>query len=675
MYSFLTARIKPATLTAQLVICTAAFSCISTVFAQSPGFFRTSGAAILDPAGNPVVLRGVGLGGWLMPEGYMLHIAAPDGGSPRSIRSQIENLIGVQDADRFYEIYQAKYVQEKDIATIASWGFDHIRLPFHYKLFFDPATETFLEDGFALLDTFLSWCRTYGIFVILDMHATPGAQNSLNISDSDGIARLWTEPVPYQDQTVAIWTEIARRYANDTLIIGYDLINEPVTPNGVSGFDLRALYMRLAKAIRTVDTNHILFIEGNFFATHFPELIPPFDVNMVYAFHKYWNGTQINSIQYLLDIRAQNNVPLWLGESGENSNTWFHAVTRLMEQHAIGWNWWTHKKIETTTSPLSAPFAPGYENVLNYWRGSGPRPTAGAARTALFAMAEGLDLDSCALRPDVLAALFNPDYATLRAPFKNHQIPGHVNAVDYDLGDHGTTYWDSDVMATTGSPGGGNNGGKYRNDGVDIESSTDPEGYAYNVGWINRDEWLTYTVNIQTAGTYDLEIRVASDVGGGRFKVLIDDLQIGSDLTVGNTGGWQSWTSVWLRDVSLPAGQHNLALLIVAGDFNLNRMRFTLLSGSNTGGRQGKGMLGSYPNPAFDGAQVAFYVDAAVRARLEVFDILGRMVFDQPWQSFAAGTHALTVRAELSSGLYVYRLSLDDGVELQSFTSSMVVFR
>jgi len=349
------------------------------------GFFSTDGPDIVDPDGNPVVLKGVGLGGWLMPEGYILHIAAPDGGSPRTILAQIEDLIGPQNTDQFYEIYRANYVEEKDVAAIAGWGFDHIRLPFHYNVFYDPDTGTFKEDGFALLDTFLEWCRTHGLYVILDMHATPGAQNALNISDSDGVARLWTEPDPYQDQTVEIWTEIARRYADETQIIGYDLINEPVTPDGVTTEDLFVFYERLAEAVRQVDTNHILFIEGNYFATTFlaPEDLVPFDDNMVYTFHKYWNGTALNSIQYLLDIRDETNVPLWLGETGENSNTWFYLVTLLMKNHGIGVNWWTHKKIETTTSPLSAPFAPGYEAVLDYWRGSGPRPSAQAARAGV----------------------------------------------------------------------------------------------------------------------------------------------------------------------------------------------------------------------------------------------------------------------------------------------------
>ena len=75
---------------------------------------------------------------------------------------------------------------------------------------------------------------------------------------------------------------------------------------------------------------------------------------MVYAFHKYWNETDQGTIQYLLNMRNDHNTPLWLGETGENSNPWYYETRQLAEQHEIGWNWWTHKKLETTRAPLSS---------------------------------------------------------------------------------------------------------------------------------------------------------------------------------------------------------------------------------------------------------------------------------------------------------------------------------
>ncbi len=641
------------------------------------GFYRAEGTQIVDPSGNPVVPSGIGLGGWLVPEGYMLDISAPDGGSPTSIRAQIVDLIGPAATEQFYQIYRANYVDEKDVAAMAGWGVDHLRLPFHYKLFYDPETGTFKEDGFALLDTFLGWCRTHGLAVILDMHAAPGAQNTGNISDSDGVARLWTEPVPYQDQTVEIWTEIARRYADEPLIMGYDLINEPVTPDGYFD-DLWALYRRIAESIRQVDTNHILFIEGNYYGTTFPEE-PPFDDNMVYAFHKYWNGTDRGSIQYLLDLRNRHNVPLWAGETGENSNDWYYLVGQLLDEHGIGVNWWTHKQIEATAAVLSAPYAPGYEAVLDYWRGAGSRPSQRAAQEALFAMAEGLDLDSCDVRRGVLAAQFDLNVGLARRPFKDHVIPGVINAAEYDFGWQGSAYRDMDFMAASGSPGGGNNGGKYRNDGVDIESSADPQGFAFNVGWMEAQEWIRYTVNVETAGVYDIDFRVASAVGGGRFQLKMDETNVGAPVSIPNTGGWQNWITVTASGVVLDAGEQVLRLLVESSGANLNRMTFRLVSPTSVEELgdvpQAVRLLDIYPNPFSSETTVGFETAGPAQVGLGIFDILGRRVHAVPPRTFPAGQGTIDMTLDLPAGLYFLRLETDQQKKPHRLTRTIVIAR
>ena len=579
-----------------------AFLLILPAQGEGQGFFRTEGTQILNREGNPVVMRSLGLGGWLVPEGYMLHVTAPDGGSPRTIRAQIADLIGEGGADRFFELYRAKYVAEKDIAAIAEWGYDLINEP-----------------------------------------VTPGCRDGA--ANCEGTPNEWLG----EEQADA----------------------------------LRALYVRLVEAIRMIDTNHILFIEGNYYATTFYKLDPPFDDNMVYAFHKYWNATDVGTINYLLDLSTQNNVPLWLGESGENSNPWFFEVTRLVEARGIGWNWWTHKKIATITSPLSAPFAPGYEEVIRYLNdtANNPRPSERAASEGLFAMAEGLDLDSCITRPGVLAALLDPDYATLRKPFKEHPIPGVINAVDYDIGHAGATYHDFDLMRVDGRDGAGNQGYEYRNDGVDIERSTDPEGFAYNVGWIETTEWLTWTVQIDTAGTYDVEIRVAADAAdnGGAFSLWLDNERLGGNITVPVTGGWQTWDSVWLRDATLPTGEHILRLNVRNGGFNVNRMRFTLKEATAAEQAdeipEGMRLEGAYPNPFSEEVKLAFRTDRPVRARLEVVDVLGRTVYVHSPEAFGTGEHTLSIRPELPPGMYFSRLFLEDGKRTHLLTAAVTAIR
>ena len=112
-------------------------------------FLKASGQQIVDANGTPILLRGYGLGGWLVPEGYMLQ--TPGYGSPTDIYNKIVDVIGEANAATFYAAYRENYVNRKDIEQIADWGFNSIRMPFHYNLFYDIDSDTFLESGFVLL--------------------------------------------------------------------------------------------------------------------------------------------------------------------------------------------------------------------------------------------------------------------------------------------------------------------------------------------------------------------------------------------------------------------------------------------------------------------------------------------------------------------------------------------
>jgi hypothetical protein len=140
-----------------------------------------------------------------------------------------------------------------------------------------------------------------------------------------------------------------------------------------------------------------------------------------------------------------------------------------------------------------------------------------------------------------------------------------IQAEDYDTGGSGVAYSDTDAA---------NNGGQYRTDPVDIEVCGDTGG-GFNVGWVRTDEWIEFTVNVQTTGTYTLTARVASGASTGSFRV---ELPVGTDRTgtipVASTGGWQTWTNL-TRGLSLPAGQQVMRVHFSGGDFNLNSLTFT----------------------------------------------------------------------------------------------------
>ncbi|UCF38883.1 MAG: cellulase family glycosylhydrolase, partial [Acidobacteriota bacterium] len=530
------------------------------VIAVSPegsGFFDVVGSEIVDPSGRFVHLRGLNLGGWLVPEGYMLHI--PGYGSPTAIRTSIEALVGPEKTADFYQAYRSNYVREADLVQLARWGFNSLRVPFHYELFYDRTTHSLREEGFSLLDQLIGWAARSRLWLILDMHCAPGGQNNGNISDSDGrVARLWTEPAN-QDLTVEIWTEIARRYAAERQIIGYDLLNEPVMPSGYSNAVLKAFYQRLRTAIREVDTNHLLFVEGNWYGTDFSLLTPPFDSKLVYTFHKYWSSTSEDSLRPFLDLRSRYNVPLWVGEFGENSSPWAFEVIEALEKHRIGWAWWPHKKVETISSPYSTPIPIEYQRILDYWNGQAEKPTAAESEAGLSALAERLQEGQSVIHRDVVHALLDPKRGRILRAFKRLSVPGSVAAVDYALGADQVAYFDRRSMRDEyedSTPW--NMGWRYRNDGVDIEESSDPKGNGFNVGWIEEGEWLAFPIEVRESGRYDVEFRVASTGNGGRIRLILDGRAVGTDLLVSNTGGWQNWVTRTLPAIDLVRGEHLL---------------------------------------------------------------------------------------------------------------------
>lgn len=633
-------------------------------------FFHTLGLDIVDPQERPYLLKGYGLGGWLVPEGYMLH--TPGYGSPSSIRNQILDLVGPEYTELFFQEYRRNYVTEKDIALIADWGFNSIRLPFHYQ-FFSPidSPDVYISDGFRIIDTLLYWCKKYNLYLILDMHCAPGGQNSGNISDSDGEAKLWTVSAN-QERTIAIWRRIAQYYANEPQIIGYDLLNEPVLPSGMSNSVLRNFFIRLKDAVREVDPNHILFIEGNWYATDFSNLPPRFDGNMVWAFHKYWNETDLASIQSYRNLRTQTLTPLWLGESGENSNPWFYEVVCLANQQHIGWNWWAHKKFETTTSPLSATLPAGFEQLVNYWNGQGTKPSRDFAWRVLQEMVTNLKLEKCTFRPDVIAALTDPNFGTTPQPYRVHIVPGTIAAVDYDLGTQGVAYFDTDYKKTrydVDQPW--NRGRAYRNDGVDIEKSSGNTLTLYNVGWIEDGEWLNYTIEIVYPGNYNLTLRVASTSTNGRIQLLLDDQVLVNSLPVPNTGGWQVWQNITVENITLPRGTHRLKVIFTKGGLNFQALTFTALDNSLIEKVAEQVYIGrNYPNPFNTQTTIPIVLINACPVKLLIYDLRGRLVKTLVNGTLPPGLNELTwdgtdrQNKAVSAGIYFYKLSTGEAAEV-----------
>lgn len=339
-----------------------------------PRFVTTRGKDLVAPNGKPILLKGINLGNWLLPEGYMFKFKTAN--SPQRIYTVINELVGEAEARRFWKAYQENYITQEDIKFIKQSGFNSVRVPFSYRLFVSSTDPTKLEgEGYRLLDDVVAWCKKENLYVVFDMHGAPGGQTGDNIDDSWGYPFLF-ESVESQDLTVNIWRKIAARYRAEPAVIGYDLLNEPIAHY----FDaaklnprLEPLYRRIVAAIREVDKNHVIFLGGAQWNTNFKIFGPPFDPKLVYTFHKYWMEVNKGAIQEYLDFRDKHNVPVWMGESGENTDAWISAFRTLLETYSIGWCFWPYKKLDATSNVVSIKKPADWDAIVAF--ADGPRIT------------------------------------------------------------------------------------------------------------------------------------------------------------------------------------------------------------------------------------------------------------------------------------------------------------
>jgi endoglucanase len=314
-----------------------------------PGFVHADGVELVDGSGKPLLLRGTNLGNWFEPEGYMFHLEE-SAQSPREIEDLSRELIGPEKAEAFWRTWREDYITEADIDRIKAMGFNSVRVPIHWKFFTEDNSE-----GFRMLDRLVEWARKDHVYIIIDLHCAPGGQTGTNIDDSYGYPWLYmgTEA---QQQTIAVWRRIAAHFSREPIVLGYDLLNEPIPHfQQVQRFnpDLEPLYRRIAAAVREVDRNHVLILGGAQWDTNFKVFGKPFDSNVMYTFHKYWTATDASVIREYIEFRDKYKVPIWLGESGENKDEWIAGFVKTLEANHIGWCFWPYKKMDATSSEVT----------------------------------------------------------------------------------------------------------------------------------------------------------------------------------------------------------------------------------------------------------------------------------------------------------------------------------
>jgi endoglucanase len=300
----------------------------------------------------------------------------------------------------------------EDIALLHRAGFNAIRVPLHYSLF-----DSNDAAGFKLLDRLLAWSRAEQMYVILDLHAAPGGQTGANIDDSAGYPWLYNS-AEAQQHLIAVWRRLAAHYRDEPAVLGYDLLNEPIPHfpklaplNGL----LEPLYKRLAEEIRKVDTHHILFLGGAQWDSNFSVFGKPFDANVAYTFHKYWTAPEESVIQPYIEFRERYDVPIWLGESGENTDDWISQFVRTLKNNNIGWAFWPYKKMEKSSAVVSIIPPANWGKIVEFAklpRGTGnvearlkERPEQETIQRAFDELLMNIRLEKCRVNAGYLKAL------------------------------------------------------------------------------------------------------------------------------------------------------------------------------------------------------------------------------------------------------------------------------
>ncbi|WP_036632061.1 cellulase family glycosylhydrolase [Paenibacillus alginolyticus] len=531
--------------------------------ASGTGFIRADGRRLVDGKGKPLLLRGVGLGNWLLPEGYMWKFTGEGGDRPRRIAQRISELIGEDEALQFWETFYERYVTEADVRRMAEEGYNSVRLPINAPFALEEGTNgSYIESHLQLIDRCINWCRSYGLYVVLDLHGAPGGQTGANIDDSvNDHPDLFTDPVQ-RNLTIALWVMLAERYKHDDIIAGYDLLNEPLPDHFSQYWDqLVPLYKDIIAAIRQVDPHHMIIIEGAHWATNFSMITEPLDDNMLLQFHKYWNAPDTESIRNYLDKGAELNVPLYMGEGGENNAEWYVGAFQLFEDHDISWNFWPWKKLDTLNSPCSIRAPKDWDKIQAYVAG-GEHPGKDTARAILWDYLDAIRIENCEYRQDVVNSMLRRAPLRIAAPYYGYKGAGIDHfAVPKQRGDQTVPLRPADGVSFGFAYPSAENTVDFANHGGASRSA-----HTVMCVQLETDEWLRYEFNVGAERPYKLILGAAADGESASFEVRLGDGWVSEALFVDG----DAWSNiVAAEELVLPNGKHAIVVKVLQGRVRL----------------------------------------------------------------------------------------------------------
>ncbi len=541
-----------------LLLVLAIAGCLHQQRVQKMSFLHTDGQDMVDEQGNKVYLKGLGLGNWLLPEGYMWKFGS-EGDRPRKIEKLVSDLIGEEQALLFWKEFRQNYITKEDVKKMSELGFNSVRVALNARLFMtEDADRQFIDEGFIHLENLVNWCKEYKLYVIIDMHGAPGGQTGENIDDSpNNLPELFTD-VANQDALVKLWVRIAEIYKNEPTIAAYDLLNEPLPERTGAAAKYRhllePLYERLITEIRKVDNKHMITLEGVNWANDWEVFTKIPDNNLFLQFHYYcWNWpTNLNNIDYFLKKRDQWNVPVWVGETGEKDNTIYWGTTDYFEQMNVGWAFWPWKKMDTQNTPYSIVKPANWDVIAEYSHG-GTKPEREVAQKILNDFLKNIQLVNCEYQKEVVSSIFR-------------QIPGKIEAENYGHGAYGKDYFIRDTTLKAKF---------YRTWGYVPIELIEPDSVSQikrkgseQCIILNREEWTRYSFN--TLAESELQLHVKLHVTEVPATIQLSCGENEFEETLNNTG----WDTLTISGILLNEGLNSLTIKSLDASIKVDWMEF-----------------------------------------------------------------------------------------------------
>ncbi len=268
------------------------------------------------------------------------------------------------------------FIKEEDIAKIASWELDHVRIPVDYNVLEEEA-GVYKEAGFVHIDRAIEWCRKYNLNIVLDLHKTAGFSFDFGEKE-DG----FFENEKLQERFYLLWEEISRHYGKHSDHIAFELLNEVTDASYIDKWN--RISNECIRRIRAIAPDTIILV-GSYYnnsAVAVKDLAAPYDDKVVYNFHCYdpmkfthqgatWTNflnpadrvsfeeSNIDCAYFVelfksaIEAAKKNNTELYCGEYGvidvvspEDTVKWYKIIHRVLDNYGIARAAWSYKEMD-----------------------------------------------------------------------------------------------------------------------------------------------------------------------------------------------------------------------------------------------------------------------------------------------------------------------------------------